>query len=122
MQMAATRGKLMELIAAVDRPRDKEYQDRAFMIGILSLLDVLLGIPMLEIVDELNAPDEVRLAVLERKGRLGRKLALIEAKEKNDVEAVQRILSEFAFMGLSDLTTAELEAASWANRIGETIH
>ena len=122
MQMAATRGKLMELIAAVDRPRDKEYQDRAFMIGILSLLDSLLGITMPEIVDELNVSDEVKSALLKRKGRLGRKLALIEAKEKNDVEAVQRILGELAFLGLGDLTTAELEAVSWANRVGETAH
>ncbi len=122
IQMAATRGKLMELIAVVDLPRDKDYQDRAFMAGILSLLDALLGIPMRGVVDEMNAPDDVRLAVLERKGRLGRKLALIEAKEKNDVAAVQRILGELAFLGLGDLTTAELEAASWANRIGETVH
>jgi hypothetical protein len=35
MQTAAARGKLMELIAAAERPHDKNYQERAFMVGDL---------------------------------------------------------------------------------------
>ena len=54
MQTAAVRGKLMELIAQVDRPHDKSYQDRAFMVGIFSLLDTLLGIEMQQIVDKIR--------------------------------------------------------------------
>ena len=46
MQTATVRGKLLELIAARDRPHDKNHQDRAFMVGILSLLDSLLGMKM----------------------------------------------------------------------------
>ena len=87
MQTAAVRGKLMELIAQVDRPHDKSYQDRAFMVGIFSLLDTLLGIEMQQIVDKLNVPEELTQALLQRSGRLGRQLALIEANEKGDVIA-----------------------------------
>lgn len=122
LQMAATRGKLMEHIAEADRPRDKDYHDRAFMVGILSLLDTLLGMPLAEIVDYLNLADELKAALLERQGHLGRLLALLEKKEANDVAAVQDILGELAFMGLGELITAELDAVNWANRIGETAH
>jgi EAL and modified HD-GYP domain-containing signal transduction protein len=48
--LAATRGKLMELIAAALKPDDRDFQDRAFMTGILSLVNALLGMPMPEIV------------------------------------------------------------------------
>jgi len=122
MQMAATRGKLMEIIAGVERSYDKEYQDRAFMTGILSLLDAMLGVPLPELVGKLSLADEVKSALLTRHGRLGRLLTLLEKKEENDVEAVYGILDELAFLHLSELTAAEMKAVSWAGRIGETVH
>src|SRR5690606_21767090 len=77
MQTAAIRGRLMELIAAIDRPHDKNYQDRAFMIGIMSLLDTLFGIDIRQIVDKLEIPDEIIHALLHREGQLGWQLRLI---------------------------------------------
>lgn len=120
LQMAATRGKMMELIATVDRPHDKSHQDRAFMTGILSLLDALLGIEMTEIIEKLNIPSEINQALLLRSGRLGQALKLIEANEKGEIVSVKSILVELNFLSLSELTSLELEALGWANRIGET--
>ncbi len=120
LQMAATRGKMMELIATVDRPHDKSHQDRAFMTGILSLLDALLGIEMTEIIEKLNIPSEISQALLLRSGRLGQALKLIEANEKGEIVSVKSILAELNFLSLSELTSLELEALGWANRIGET--
>ena len=54
MQSAVERGKMMELIAAAERPHDKNHQERAFIVGILSLLDELLGIDMRQIVNKLD--------------------------------------------------------------------
>ncbi|MDO8465164.1 MAG: EAL domain-containing protein, partial [Gallionella sp.] len=50
MQLAATRAKLMELVARQIRQRDLDYADRAFMVGMLSLLDVLMDEPLHDIV------------------------------------------------------------------------
>jgi c-di-GMP-related signal transduction protein len=119
LQMAATRGKMMELIATVDRPHDKSYQDRAFMVGILSLLDALLGMEMTEIIEKLNIPSEISQALLSRSGRLGQELKLIEANEKGEIDSVKSSLAELNFLSLSELTSLELEALGWANRIGE---
>lgn len=120
LQMAATRGKMMELIATADRPHDKSHQDRAFMVGILSLLDALLGIEMTEITDKLSIPSEISQALLFRNGRLGQELKLIEANEKGEVVSVKSILNELNFLSLKELTNLELEALGWANRIGDT--
>lgn len=120
MQTAATRGKLMELIARAEKPHDKQYQERAFMTGILSLLDTLLGMPLPEIITQLSLADEVKQALLSRDGNLGSLLVLLEKKEGNDVKAVSIMLAEIGFLNISELITAELEAVRWANGLNET--
>ena len=61
------------------RGGDRDAQDLAFMVGVFSLLDVLLGIPMTEIVDELKLPPDTAAALTERSGTLGQLLALVES-------------------------------------------
>ena len=119
MQTAAARGKLMELIATTERPHDKNYHERAFMVGILSLLDVLLGIEMQQIVDKLGISDDMSQALMTRDGRLGQELKLIEANEKGEITTTQSILNELGFLSLSELADIEIQALGWANRIGE---
>lgn len=117
MQMAATRGKWMETLAQAQRPGDKSYQDVAFMVGILSLLDALLAMPIQEVVDGLNLADEAKAALLTRDGPLGALLKLIEHKEGNAFEAVGRDLKSMPFLTPASFTSAELDAATWANSI-----
>lgn len=119
MQTAAARGKLMELIATAERPHDKNHQERAFMVGILSLLNVLLGIEMQQIVDKLGIPDDMSQALLNREGRLGQELKLVEANERGQVAVIQLILVELGFLSLSELADIEMQAIGWTNRIGE---
>jgi len=122
LQTAAARGKLMELIAAVERPHDKMHQERAFMVGILSLLDTLLGIEMQQIIDKLSIPEDMSNALLNRSGRLGQELKLIEANETSELGIVKSLLSELGFLTQGKLTDLELEALGWVNRIGEAAH
>ena len=122
MQTAAIRGKLLEFIAAADRPHDKNYQDRAFMVGVLSLLDTLLGVEMSKLVETLSIQQDMSEALLSRRGYLGRQLQLIEAHEKGEFEKVSAILTEMGFLSINEFTTMELEAAAWANRINDTVN
>jgi len=119
MQTAAIRGRLMELIAAMDRPHDKSYQDRAFMTGIMSLLDVLLGMDIQEVVDKLEMPEEMTRALLKLEGRLGQQLLLVEASEKNDLIQVGKIIVDLGFLDISALAHAELSALEWAGQIDQ---
>lgn len=121
MQTAAARGKLMELIAIAERPHDKNHHERAFMVGILSLLDTLLGMDMQQIIDKLGIPEDMSQALLTRDGRLGQELKLVEANEKGEVTAIQSILNDLGFISLSELADIELQAIGWANRIGESV-
>ena len=121
-QTAVARGKLMELIATIERPHDKNHQERAFIVGILSLLDELLGIEMQQIVEKLGVSDDISQALMTRRGRLGQALKLIEAKEKGEITSVHSILSELDFLSLNELSNIEIQAIGWANRLEETVN
>ena len=120
LQMAAVRGKMCEQIATSERPHDNNYQDRAFMVGILSLLDVVLGMEINEVVNQLNLSSDMKQALLQREGRLGASLLLVEADEKGEVETVKSIIAELGFLDMSKFTDIGLNALNWASKIGDT--
>ena len=91
------------------------------MVGVLSLLDTLLAMPMTEIVSKFSIQKDMSEALLSRSGYLGRQLALIEVHEKGDAEAVKIMLAETGFLSLSEFMRMEMEAAAWANRITDAI-
>ena len=115
LQLAATRGKLLEILAA----GDKEFEDRAFMTGIMSLMDTLLAMPIAEIIAPLPIAADVREALLERKGALGRLLVLAEALERRDDAELARALAAVPGLGAERVNAAQLEALGWANGIAE---
>jgi EAL and modified HD-GYP domain-containing signal transduction protein len=77
LPMAAQRGAQMEALCKI-RGGDIGQQDLAFMVGVFSLLDVLLQMPMQEIVGALSLRIEVAMALQQRSGALGQMLALVE--------------------------------------------
>lgn len=117
MQLAATRGKLMELVVQRNNGSGREHSDRAFMVGMLSLLDTLLGEPMLEILNSLNLQPEVEAAMLHHEGDLGMLLHLCKKLEGGDFDSVSNALNSHSSISMADLTKAQLEAMAWANSI-----
>ncbi len=115
LQLAATRGKFMELLAA----GDKAFEDDAFMAGIMSLIDALLGIPLPDIIVSFPIAQNVRDALLERKGQLGRMLLLVEALERNDEPAIAAASAALPHYTAARINGAQLEALRWANSIGQ---
>ncbi|MER2512001.1 MAG: HDOD domain-containing protein [Nitrosomonas ureae] len=121
-QTAVTRGKLMELIAKAERPHDKNHHERAYMVGILSLLDQLLGIEMQQIVNKLGISDDMNQALLNRQGRLGQALKLIEAKEKGETASIPSLLSELDFLSLNELSDIETQVKGWTDHTDATVN
>lgn len=120
LEAAATRGRLMETLVSTWSPelQGQDYSDSAFMTGVLSLVDVLLGAPMAEILRQLNLDEEVRLALLERKGPLGNLLLLTEKLENMDFVDVAALLNQY-HCSLETLVTAQFEAIEWTNSLEE---
>ena len=118
LEMAAVRGRLMEIMLRqlAGRAASDERAEAAFMVGILSLLDVLFETPMDEIIANLNLNDDVSSALLKREGQLGKLLMLTEKLEVTDFDAVTVLLGECG-VSLEQLLTAQLEAFNWRSSI-----
>jgi EAL and modified HD-GYP domain-containing signal transduction protein len=116
--LAATRGKMMELLA-MKQQRNADYCDEAFMAGILSLIETLIAKPLADIVGELNLGERLAAALLRREGEMGRLLQLVESVEQPDLNHTLALLAQSEALSLSDLTTAEIDAMSWANQVAE---
>jgi c-di-GMP-related signal transduction protein len=121
LQLAATRGKFMELLVGQIDSNNKELEDQAYMVGIMSLMESLLSMPLAEIISHLKAPPSVSNALFSRSGQLGKLLQLIELLEKNEMEKASLMLKELAPLDVSQVNTAQLEALAWANSIGQEI-
>ena len=80
LPLAALRAAQMEALCKL-REGDRDEQDQAFLVGVFSLLDVLLAMPMTDIVSVLNLDLDVVAALLDRTGRFGEMLALVEMHE-----------------------------------------
>jgi len=116
--LAATRGKMMELLAEKQQ-RSADFCDEAFMAGILSLIDSLIDKPLAEIVGELGLSKRLTAALLQREGDMGRLLQLVESVEHPDLSRTLSLLVQNGALSLSDLTAAEIEAMSWANQVAD---
>lgn len=117
LQTAAMRGRIMEAIAQRERPDEHSYHDQAFMTGILSLIDVLLDTTRAEVLDQLNLADEVKDALLEGKGPIGRLLTLVEGLEGDDRATVHQALARSTGVAPAALLRLELSAFRWANNL-----
>jgi len=89
------------------------------MVGTFSLLDVLLGMSMPEILRQLPLPEIAQNALLEQKGALGDLLAIITAVDKHELEAASGRLMALGING-DDYFEAQLEAFGWAAKIHTT--
>lgn len=81
MDRAALRASLIEALSRASGG-EREEQERAFMVGMFSLLEALFAMPLKDIVTPLNLSEDVIDALLTRSGRLGALLTLAEQSEQ----------------------------------------
>ena len=113
---AVVRGRLMELLAAELMPPDE--CDNAFVVGVFSLLDAMLGMPLDKALESVALPQPVLDALLHRKGIFAPFLELTIACESGDEEAFARA-SEVLHLSNHQVNWAHLNALTWADTLGD---
>ncbi|MET0321773.1 MAG: HDOD domain-containing protein [Duganella sp.] len=83
----AVRARTMELLAR-DTGLSKTQQELAFMVGMFSLLGVLFGMALPDVLKPLTISESVQQALLAHEGELGQLLSLVEAAERDDHQAL----------------------------------
>ena len=85
--LSLLRAKFCELIAG-ELKRPGLTSDTAFLLGMFSLIDVLLSLPMDDVLKEVSLSDELSDALRGKDNDLRRLLDLVVAYEKGDWEKV----------------------------------
>ena len=111
---AVVRGRLMELLAAELMPQ--EDCDNAFVVGVFSLLDTLLGMPLDQALGSVTLPQPVLDALLRNEGQLAPFLALTKACESGDDVAFARAADELQLSN-HQVNWAHLQALMWADQL-----
>lgn len=115
MLRAAFRASCMEAICR-QQGGDRDAQDAAFMVGMFSLLDLLFGCPLWEILKPLSLQDDVRDALLDKSGALGASLRFVELMDRSYSE-------DFALARSASQMTADIyyenlaQAYVWVNQV-----
>ncbi len=116
LQVAALRGRMMELLIAVGKPKDHQLADLAFITGILSMMPAALGLPIEEILEQIAVEREVGKALRAHEGPLGTILALLECFDNDDAACCDRLLSRLpGNFDRQTLNTGLSAALSWLN-------
>lgn len=112
--MAVVRAKMMELLGA--KTLSPEEQEEAFLIGLFSLLDRMLGCLLAEAVSMLGLDGVITEALLKGTGKYMDLLAMAIACEMEDAtifaEAAQRL-----DLSYRDINVAQMEAIVWADAV-----
>ena len=118
LQLAATRGRLMELMAGKLHPGRREFEDQAFMTGIMSLMPSLMGVPLEEILRGIHIAPAVMEALEKSDGELGTLLKLSHALEAGDGAACHDLV-ETLTVDHTTVNACLAQALGWASSIGQ---
>lgn len=119
LQLAASRGRLMELLGGKLHPGRRDFEDLAFMTGIMSLMPTLMSICLADILRGIELPSSVRKALDSHEGELGTLLKLTEALESGDGPACSDIVAQLPGLDATTINTCLAQALAWANNIGK---
>jgi c-di-GMP-related signal transduction protein len=111
---AVVRGRLMELLCADSV--GQEEADNAFVVGVFSLLDTLLGMPLPAALATLSLPATVTDALLYGTGPLAPFLALAQACESGDDNVFAQTTQQLGLQS-NQVNWAHLQALAWAETL-----
>ncbi len=112
---AITRARMMELLAK-DTLSDEDA-DNAFVVGIFSMLDVMLGVPMEKALAEITLSEPVVMALRDNTGLFGSYLQLARAVEQRDFDNLDFLASALGVQGWR-VSSVHLAALAWVEQLG----
>jgi EAL and modified HD-GYP domain-containing signal transduction protein len=117
LQVAALRGRMMEMLIEHSHPRDRKLADQAFITGIMSMMPAALGLPMSEIFEQIALETEVMNALATHDGALGKTLELLECFDAEDSAGCDALIAKHPALNLNRarLNNCLAESLRWVN-------
>lgn len=111
MAHVATRARSLELLAQACG-HEKLVQEQAFMVGMFSLLGVLFGLPLAEVLKPLPLGEAVQAALLQQTGELGELLLTVQQAEVGDHAGLAASLASLS-LDTGTFNALQAEALRW---------
>ena len=112
MARVAVRAHTMELLAKA-LGMDAAAREQAFMVGMFSLLGVLFGMPLDQVLVPLNLSEAISSAVLKNSGEYGNMKKLVETAETLGHEALLSMINQMPGLSVDEFNKAILAAHLW---------
>lgn len=113
LENALVRGRLME---TVDAELAEPAREEVFVVGLFSLLDRVLRVPMAEALKPLHLPEPVLAALLHGSGPWAQLLELALACESGDQERIAAA-SVLCAVDAASVNARHFEALVWAQQV-----
>jgi EAL and modified HD-GYP domain-containing signal transduction protein len=115
MKTSITRGRLTELLG--EGYFEKRDRDNLFIVGVFSLLDAILKMPMENVLEKLQLSEAINDALSHREGIYGPFLKLTEACEgANSTEILA--LAESLQLDAAKVNQSHIAALAWTESLG----
>lgn len=111
MRLAMTRARFAEGIAGLHRKTDT---GKAFLTGMMSLIDAILDEPMSSVLSKLPLAKEIKDALVGEPGILGEYLNLVKYYEQAQWQPANALIEKFGLAN-ANVPDAYHEAVQWAN-------
>jgi len=109
---AMVRARFCELLS----PKIPHGESDLFLMGLLSLIDAILEIPMVRVVETIPVDHETKAVLLGAAGKLRPLYDLMIARESGDWEATGASARQLS-LAESDVAQAYWQAMQWARQI-----
>ena len=120
--LAIVRGRLMERLAPLWQGSGKPLPDHAFLTGLFSLAEPLLGIPLGELLEGLPLDPSIKNALNTGEGNLGTLLSVVRRlAPASPEEEVFAALPFDAPLPLEAIAEVQAEAQVWADETLRTL-
>lgn len=118
LENALVRGRVAEQLAG--RALFAKARDEIFVAGLFSLLDVVMRMPMEEVLKQISLPAEITEAILSQRGPYAPYLALAIACEQDDQSSLEALASQIG-RDVADINAVHMDALLWAQELSADI-
>lgn len=101
IEQALARAFFLESLAGLGQVPDRK--DELFILGLFSMLDLLIGHPLPQLLEHTQLPEAIHQALLGQEGIYHTALALAQASEANQSEQIHRLANACGFDALQIL-------------------
>ena len=118
LENALVRGRMAEQLAG--RALFAKARDEIFVAGLFSLLDIVMGMPMEQVLKQISLPAEITEAITAQRGPYAPYLALAIACEQDDQSSIEALARQIG-REVDDINAVHMDALLWAQQLSDDV-